>query len=410
MIKILHISTHKFGGAGNAAYRLHLALNEAEVVSSRFLYRNQITSINPNEKSIPQGRHLLHHRIANKLGIPILAWHKNRKIIDALKGNYEKISFPDNDFRIENHPWVKEADIIHLHWIADFINFKTFFKALKDKPMVWTFHDMYAFKGLFHYEEDEQRNHLYFQNIDNQIKAIKHQAIKEIKLLEIICPSNWLAQITNNSNIFSQKNIQVIPYSLPKYWFDLQDKQKAREKFGLELNLCTFLFVALDIDIERKGLKLIIEALKGLPKDKFQLLIVGNRNYDFGEHQVVKTGYLADDEDMRAAYAAADAYLLPSREDNLPNVMLEAFAQGVPVISFRNGGMADWIVDGFNGYLCEQIDSASLAAQIKKFLTNQDDFDRSKINTFAIENFSSTKQSFAYEKIYQNMLNINEID
>ena len=115
MLKILHISTHKIGGAGNAAYRLHLALNEANVVNSKFLYRSQDSSNIPKENSISQGKHLIHHRIANQLGFPILAWHKNRKIINSLQGKFEKISFPENDFEVEKHPWVKEADIIHLH-------------------------------------------------------------------------------------------------------------------------------------------------------------------------------------------------------------------------------------------------------------------------------------------------------
>lgn len=404
MLKILHISTHKIGGAGNAAYRLHLALNEANVINSKFLYRSQDSADIPKENSISQGKHLIHHRIANQLGFPILAWHKNRKIINSLQGKFEKISFPENDFEVEKHPWVKDADIIHLHWISDFINFPSFFKALKNKPMVWTFHDMYAFKGLFHYEEDEQRNIESFRQVDAGIKAIKEKAIQEILQLKIVCPSQWLAKISNQSPLFAHQPITIIPYSLPTFWFDLQDREKARERFGLVPNLCTLLFVALDIDIERKGLKLIIEALKELPKGKFQLFIVGNRDYDFGEHHVVKTGYISSELEMRAAYAAADAYLLPSREDNLPNVMLEAFAQGVPVISFKNGGMADWISDGFNGYLCQDIDASALAQQINKFMLERDRFNREQINAFALKHFSPEQQSSAYGFLYQNLI------
>ena len=148
----------------------------------------------------------------------------------------------------------------------------------------------------------------------------------------------------------------------------------------------------------------IIEALKELPKGKFQLFIVGNRDYDFGEHHVVKTGYISSELEMRAAYAAADAYLLPSREDNLPNVMLEAFAQGVPVISFKNGGMADWISDGFNGYLCKDIDASALAQQINKFMLERDRFNREQINAFALKHFSPEQQSSAYEFLYQNLI------
>ena len=403
-IKILHISTHKVGGAGNAAYRLHLALNDTKVCNSKFLYRNHEQSKFLTEQNIPHKNHLIHHRIANKLGFPILAWHKNRKIIDNLQGKYEKISFPENDFEVENHPWVQEADIIHLHWISDFVNYKTFFKILKDKPMIWTFHDMYAFKGLFHYQDDEYRNKVVFNKIDSKIKTIKFNAIKQLKNLEIVCPSKWLAQIANESTLFLNKKINVIPYSLPEKWFNLIDKEKCKQNFGLEKNITTFLFVALDIDIDRKGIQILIDAIKLLSSGNIQFLIIGNRDFDFGNQKVIKTGYIDSEDKMIEAYAASDAYILPSKEDNLPNVMLEAFAQGVPVISFKNGGMADWIQNDFNGYLCDNIDASSLATKMNLFLKNKSNFNRNDINTFARKNFNNALQAKAYLEIYQAIL------
>ena len=158
MLNVLHISTHNKGGAGNASYRLHLALNENGTINSKFLQRGDKKSFNEKVSNIPQRKHLFYHKIANKLGVPILNWHKNRKIIANNEGDYEKISFPCNDFQVEDHPWVQDADILNLHWISDFINYPSFFKSICNKKVIWTLHDMNPFKGLFHYQEDEIRN------------------------------------------------------------------------------------------------------------------------------------------------------------------------------------------------------------------------------------------------------------
>lgn len=404
MIKVLHISTHKIGGAGNAAYRLHLALNETKEISSKFLYRSEEPSNISTEQNITSKKHTLLHRIANKLGIPLLAWHKNRKIIDSHKGNYEKISFPENDFEVEKHPWVKEADIIHLHWISDFVNYTTFFKVLKNKPMVWTLHDMNAFKGLFHYQDDENRNKEVFRGINQKINELKFKAIKNVSNLELVCPSNWLAKKANQSSLFLNKKIHIIPYSLPEKWFILNNKEAAQQKFNLDTKLITFLFVALDIDIERKGIQLLMDALSLIPKQSIQCLVVGNRDYNFGEQKVVKTGYIADENDMIEAYAAADVYILPSKEDNLPNVMLEAFAQGKPVISYKNGGMAEWIKDGFNGYLCKNINVEELVEKINLFTKQPHVFNKEAINEFAISHFLPIHQSKGYEEVYKKLM------
>jgi hypothetical protein len=46
--------------------------------------------------------------------------------------------------------YTKEADIINLHWVANFIDFQSFFRY-NDKPIVWTLHDANPFTGGCHY-------------------------------------------------------------------------------------------------------------------------------------------------------------------------------------------------------------------------------------------------------------------
>ncbi|MDR2993391.1 MAG: hypothetical protein LBV11_06090, partial [Bacillus cereus] len=92
-------------------------------------------------------------KISRKLNIDNVTLHKKK--LDKLEGKYEIASIPFSSYRLENHPLIKEADIIHLHWIADnFLNYPTFFKNIK-QPIVWTLHDINPFRGIFHFDGDK---------------------------------------------------------------------------------------------------------------------------------------------------------------------------------------------------------------------------------------------------------------
>ncbi len=63
------------------------------------------------------------------------------------------------------------------------------------------------------------------------------------------------------------------------------------------------------------------------------------------------TGHLYDDLSLRALYSAADAMVIPFRQDNFPNIGLEAHACGAPVVAFNIGGMPDIVADRVTGVL-----------------------------------------------------------
>ena len=117
------------------------------------------------------------------------------------------------------------------------------------------------------------------------------------------------------------------------------------------------------------------------------LLTFGSGNVEPIENVDIKNlGILNSTCELNDAYVQSDLVILPSREDNLPNIMLEAWFNGRPVVSFKNGGMKDHIKDGVNGFLCENINGHDLATTINKAL--ETNFNDDEIFTYAEANFS----------------------
>jgi glycosyltransferase involved in cell wall biosynthesis len=81
-------------------------------------------------------------------------------------------------------------------------------------------------------------------------------------------------------------------------------------------------------------------------------------------------GKLNDDIALSLVYSAADVFVAPSQEDNLPNTVLESLACGTPSVAFKIGGMPDLIEHQKNGYLAQPFDIKDLAHGIQWILDN----------------------------------------
>ena len=318
--------------------------------------------------------------------------------------NCEIASLHFSDYDILKDPVIQSADILHLHWIAGVIDYPTFFKTCS-KPIIWTFHDTSPLLGLYHYKQDEVINAGISRELDLQVKKIKQDSYKKIKEnLKIVTPSKWLADEVEKSKIFHPESTSMIANSIDTEVFYTSSKISFRREFGIPDDAHVLIFAAHLIEVRRKGFEILKEALSAV-RNKFTLIAIGdvNAKYEF-KQPIIFTGRVTNDDLLRSYYNCADAFILPSLEDNLPNVMLEAFACGIPVISFPLGGMKEHIIPFKTGLLAKSVSSESLKEIIEEFILHKDVFDAKLIKGYAITHFNPALQVEAYSSIYKQMI------
>ena len=109
-------------------------------------------------------------------------------------------------------------------------------------------------------------------------------------------------------------------------------------------------------------------------------------------------GYVSNPTTIVDIYNAADVFVTPSLEDNLPNTIMEAMACGVPCVGFRVGGIPEMIDHLHTGYVAKFMDSADLARGIGWVL---DEADSKLLTEKSIE---KVQREYSQESVAQRYL------
>ena len=402
-MKVLHLCTFRTGGAGIAAKRIHNAVKSVGVESS-LVYRDDIIS--------PLQRIFFH---------PFLRLF--RKTIDiccesfqhhGCYGHSESL-FPFISVHAINS---SDVDVVHLHWInGDFLSIGQL--ASIRKPVVWTLHDNWAYCGNEFYTE-----HIRFR--DGYTAATRPKQEKGPDFARFIwnykkrkwknfhpffvSPSQWNANRLTESLLFHDSPCAVIRNPLDLQIFSPGNKIIAKKNFGLDPSRLTLLFGADDINNDRKGLDLFLNALaflaKAVPAERIQLFCFGSGKTEISPnlpYQVIHAGFIKEDAQKAALYRAADVFVCPSRMDNYPNVCIEAMACGVPVTAFRTAGLPEIVFDP--ELLAEPFSPESLAQTILYTLKHHMALSN-QARLYAEENCDPLLCGQQYLRVYEQSLNI----
>lgn len=376
-MRVLIVNTsEKTGGAAVAANRLLDALNN-NGVKAKMLVRDKLSDD------------------ITVVGLPQTPWRQWSFLWERLvvffhlhfsKHHLYEIDIANAGTDITRLREFREADIIHLHWINQgMLSLKVIRKILdSNKAVVWTMHDIWPASSICHYSRgcNYFKSHChncqllpgggYDNDLASKVWKAKKRMLADRNIMFVAC-SKWLEGEVKRSALLVGQSITNIPNPIDTRVFCPGDKREARMAAGLPLDKRVILFVSQKVTDKRKGMEFFVGALERLVernpdvKDNTVVAILGGHAEDVADQLALPSfplGYVSDERRIVSIYNSADAFVLPSLEDNLPNTIMEAMACGVPCVGFKVGGIPEMIDHRRNGYVAAVRDADDLAEGI----------------------------------------------
>jgi glycosyltransferase involved in cell wall biosynthesis len=211
-----------------------------------------------------------------------------------------------------------------------------------------------------------------------------------------------------HSELFRNFPHEVIHNCINADQFKMIGKPEARQALNIDADRIVFCFVSDYVNNYRKGYAELKQAFSMIHNRDIEVISVGAdgavawplsiRHRHFGR---------LNSEELQLVYSASDAFVFPTKEEALGNVMLEAMACGTPVIGTPVGGLLDVIKEGFNGVFAEDCFAAAIKKAVLRFIDVKESFNRSKIREDIVKEFSEEKVAKAYLNVYNNILDRN---
>ncbi len=313
-------------------------------------------------------------------------------------------------------------DLLHVHWVGHAYLRPETLRGIKC-PIVWTLHDMGPLTGGCYYDGGCGRyagecgkcpvlGSNREGDLSRRVWRRKRDAWRDLNLT-LVAPSRWLAACAQQSSLHRGRRVEVIPYGVSPQTYRPWPKALAREMLRLPAAGKIVLFGAVGLNDPRKGFSYLQVALRQLTPDVGPVhLAVFGGHFDHSKLAAANVhihtlGALKDELSTALAYAAADVFVAPSLEDNLPNTVLESLMSGTPVVGFRVGGIPDAVEHGKNGLLVDARDADELSCAIGRIL--QEDELRIRLGqsarAIAEINYSPDLQSSRYLSLYRELVN-----
>lgn len=391
--KVLHICTHDSGGAFTAAYRIHLGMRNQNIESKMLVLFQSKTDL----------VHVYSFLNLKKDKFDFVEWflmHFYSILTNILFFGLDKtlFSFHFTPFRVEECSLVKEADIVHLHWIAGFINYSTFFKTVKQK-IFWTLHDLNPMLGGFHYEIYQKDVSQRIRFLDQWTSKRKKQILEPIKFFTI-CPSNWILKKTEEFGFGNENRRYQCFYGIEYQEFYPRKSSAIKEKLKINDGEILILFVAEQLLDIRKGLSSVLESINKLEINNIAIVTVGSGSVTLLNKPVFELGRVNNVETMCEIYSACDFMIVPSLEDNLPNIIIEANLCGLPVLGRESSGIQEMIVSGVNGYYIGNDDQ--MVVSLLNMCSDYKKLDKEEIVKFARNRYEISHIVKLYTGFYEN--------
>lgn len=434
-MKILHINTYdKGGGAEQFAFDfVHHNFDELdEIIETKLIVKRKKTDSNKVEiLSRPFSSHILEKIDKGFYKLIKYTFFSDLSVLKKLHFTFENL---------QKNEFYKQADIIHLHNIHyDFFDLNDLIKIAKQKPIIWTLHDMWAMTGgeAYTFENENykkgigktpygkfhpllnsiiDRRQKYLEQ-KKQIYSIINELDENEKHNFIFVPvSNWLKECLENAYVYPNKieeketskniSIQTIQNGIDTIIFKNLNQRNWNTKRILFFNS----------DNPYKGAVLFENLLSQLNQEQntnFELFVVGKELsktvLDSIIDSKIKIRHLKpiyDRQKMNELYNSVDILVFPSRAENFSLLVLEAMATGVFVIGSTAGGIKEQLAHN-RGILFENENQNDLLKKINFVLNMPLEEIREKgknASSFVNENWNVEKMRVKYVELYKKIV------
>lgn len=355
-------------GAAVSTYRLHLALRASGVESKILCYRRGLDS-SVEIPRLPRLERLIGH-VTLRLGLNDL------HCVGA--------------FKVKELPAYREADVLNFHGIhGQFFSYLALPFLTKSKPAVFTVRDMWPLTGHCAVSYDCERwktgcGNCPYPSAPPALPAKRDSTHMEWKLKSWAYRQSKLTVVTLSRRMTEQARqsmlghfpIHHIPNGVDTEAYHPLDPVLCRTALGIAAEKKVLMFGAGYLNRQHKGSDLLARALRALPpalKSEIVLILLGDGGDELAstfDVPVLPLGFVGGQRIKTLAYSAADLFVLPTRGEGLPNVLLESLACGTPMVSFDVGGVPDLVRPGITGYLARPEDALDLERGIRQLLEN----------------------------------------
>lgn len=271
--------------------------------------------------------------------------------------------------------YVKEADIVILHWVNSFISYRGVRNLSKTgKRIIWVMHDEWVYTEGYHYTCERPSTPGPYTRLLSMINCHLKKKSFTGRDITYVAVSDWIREQALASGMIDGERVITIHNPLDTDHF--KPLEVKDDPYGTKGKKVILFGADKATSNTTKGFSYLVEALKEMDGSRYCAICFGaadeRSRVSLDNIDLIYTGSINNDDELIRLYNLADVMVTPSLQEAFGYTCLEALSCGTPVTAFDTSGLKDQIIHKENGYLARLGDPHDLAVGIKFCIDNRE--------------------------------------